>query len=232
MISYFILLFSLCNIHFTNALTIIVGVSFGTRSHVTPFFEPLRMLSNRNHSIIYAAPKRFDFAKEYPFIETVFIEENTTRDSRELPPLLGYTEQAQSWLKLLDERKPDLLLCDYFADSCLDVAVHTNTAFAVLGGLGYMGYMGIGSEWFIPPFTRPMPQQEWLSSPLLRLSHYLFDPFWDYWEHRELTARHNQLRAEMGFSTTVDPIKYLQNVLFFSHSVIGLVPARYARTSD
>ncbi|KAJ3344137.1 hypothetical protein HDU83_005387 [Entophlyctis luteolus] len=76
-----------------------------------------------------------------------------------------YEEKVNAFRTVFSKHKPDLILCDFFAEACIDTALMEGLNFGVLGPLGFQGFH---DEWFIPSNYNPVSQSTWMMLPLTR----------------------------------------------------------------
>ena len=227
-----------------SSFTIVLSMGAGTVSHISPYFEPLKLIASRNHTIYFAtSSQQLSFVKDYSFFKLYDLgscdfnkelddKQHGIRNgitARDLPPLKHmtlncYGHYVEKYRQLVDSVSPDLMLCDFFADACMDVAISMNVKLAVAGMLGILGF---GSDWFIPPFFSPHRIQDWIQNPLNRITSFM-----DFVLHFPslfmVAQRHKKLQRESGIGyVPVDRRKLFSSHLYLCHTLFGFYPPRY-----
>ncbi|KAJ9078019.1 hypothetical protein DSO57_1011066 [Entomophthora muscae] len=125
----------------SSQLNIIIHSSEGSRSHIKPILEISELLLARGHSVTYAAAEeKLNYAKGYT-IKTHSLGKYGKPDSSPFTNLqemgktsegmvaivqslllIGYEKTVQSLGDYLDNNKCDLLICDFAAGACSDIA--------------------------------------------------------------------------------------------------------------
>ncbi|KAI8611979.1 hypothetical protein BC830DRAFT_1138821 [Chytriomyces sp. MP71] len=184
-----ILLFASFLVATAHSLRILIAMDAGTRSHVVPIFNIAKLLHERNHTIIYAAPAQLEgFKMNHDFIQFAPLHlnfsdpasgiaarvdlPNTLKTQASLIQVLFdkfsamYPGAVKAYDAVFNETAADLILCDFFATACLDTAHARGLNYGIIGPVGWQGFQ---SQWYIPGPLNPVPQSEWTTSPVSRL---------------------------------------------------------------
>ncbi|KAJ9056075.1 hypothetical protein DSO57_1036789 [Entomophthora muscae] len=131
---------------FARPLKVIVHVGFGTLSHIKPLLEMGTLLRARKHTVVYAAfdsgerfnePYKFKFASLGNFgdaagqrekMKKLFSGREVQDPLKSIPKTFGivapaaYDATYPTLSRVVDDEKPDVILCDFFSSACRDVA--------------------------------------------------------------------------------------------------------------
>ena len=119
-----------------------------------------------------------------------------------LEPL--YPPSMRTLQRLIDEDRPDAMICDVFAHACVDIADHLNIPF-VFTWPGGLGSFGLGDSFDTPSMLTEYNQQ-WHEQPFW---HRLWNTYgtlpYTIWLLGAIEPRFNQLRAQFGIRPNVAP---------------------------
>ncbi|KAJ3247893.1 hypothetical protein HDU78_002646 [Chytriomyces hyalinus] len=232
-----------------NALKILVALDLGTRSHVVPFFNVAKLLHDRNHTIAYTAPTKYKkYQKGYDFMQFVPLGEYPPDEMEQinrwvhLPSDINtivsnfallqdmfaktYAITAADYDRVFNETKPDLILCDFFSKSCMDVAHFRGFNYAVIGAP--LGFDGWQAQWYIPSILNAVPQKEWITNPVLRVSNSIKI----LWAARKLVtifpSAYTRIQKNTWGTTPPTFSQHLTHRLVLTHSIVGLTPSQPA----
>ncbi|KAI0232535.1 hypothetical protein L0F63_005054, partial [Massospora cicadina] len=139
---------------------VLVSMTFGSRSHIKNIFEIGKVLQTRGHSVSYMAIEPYlRFADGFNFTRhqvgpngLVVDDHRGISEINQIPvnPLIDTVNALidhlpavfrltfTDILRLVDEIKPDVMICDFFSPSCIDAAYHRRipliTGFQTLDG--------------------------------------------------------------------------------------------------
>ncbi|KAI8896346.1 hypothetical protein BC833DRAFT_597898 [Globomyces pollinis-pini] len=224
-------------------LTIGIGMTFGTLSHVNTYFHASKLLADRNHTIIFSSLSQYSkFTKDYPHIKNYDMGSFQRNDDEaifnrmfkleqlDLTHALSlrtkfyeqYEESIIKYREFHSKYKVDLMLCDFMgADACMAATTEKNITWGMLASLDYIGF---GSQWYIPQkFGTPSIQKQFIE---------------DYWTRTldflkflqalpklfEIEKKEQLIKDRLGLGLI--PKHDMRKTLVFAHSFLGLVYPR------
>lgn len=202
-------------------MKILVSMTFGSRSHIKNVFEIGKELQARGHSLSYMALEPYlRFADGYNITRYqigpsgIEVDDHRGISDRNLVPInpLADTLQAlvdhlpiiyrytfEDVLEIIDNTKPDILICDFFSPSCIDAGIKRNLPVIT-------GFQTLDGPVLPPPYiTGPLSYfpltADALSYPL-RLYSTLIHPLTVIPGFFKLNYYVNQERAKFGIPAT------------------------------
>ncbi|KAJ0403143.1 hypothetical protein ATCC90586_005571 [Pythium insidiosum] len=236
-----------------SGLRLAVVVTAGTRSHVAPIFESLRVLADdpTNQIEFVTGGVAIKHAADFTFVKTVILEDIVAPDLNTHIIALAmqtrqrisnieiyrlsvramarsYEDNARVFLDYFGKNPYDLVICDFMDRAAMDVLRELGHRFIIQSPLGIRG---VGAEWYIPDLFAPMPVDRWITSPWRRLKTRLgyvpLIPDALYVRKMMIEAR-NRLNFKTAF---LDLDEYLRQTFVLSHHVLGVDPARSLPTN-
>ncbi|KAI8898961.1 hypothetical protein BC833DRAFT_564468 [Globomyces pollinis-pini] len=235
------LLIFLCILGQSQGLTIAIGMTFGSLSHVNTYFHASKLLLEQNHTLVFATPSQyFKFTKDFPHVTTfdigqmavqedVMLEKIIRQESMSSKVIVHFMKQfsdnletsIKGYQSLHEKMHVDLMLCDFGEEGCMTVAKHYKVRVGILSHLGFDGW---GLEWYIPSF---------IGEAISQKSH--IESFWTRTYNQlqilsvvpslmSIDSKNQALKEKLGFGGIPKPSA--KDSFVFGHSFQGFVPAR------
>ncbi|KAJ9068517.1 hypothetical protein DSO57_1027860 [Entomophthora muscae] len=231
----------------TRPLKVIVHMGFGTLSHIKPLLEMGTVLRSRNHTVVYAAFNNYEkFNKPYKFPFAALGEFSHERDQRAkmkkdfsdrqvhdpikslaknfaISAPAAYDIVYPSLSRVVDDEKPDVIICDFFSSACRDVA--EIKGIPLITGFQSTDMLGItGSSFITDRMTYGSITTDKLSF-FQRFNDKLLTPLKAMYSLDAMTKAMNKARARYGVPPASLPFGDFSTSLGLANTFEGLEAA-------
>ena len=227
-------------------LHVLSNVLFATPSHATAPFEICKQLTQRSHRVTwvdmhahdgwYSVDERHeanfhrwekagdDVMTNFTTVWAYWLDQHVQRGMESLDDVSRYVMEPlyspsmRTLQRLIAEERPDVMICDAFAQSCVDIADQLSIPF-ILAWPGGLGSFGLGNA-FDTPDMMTHYSHYWHEQPL---AHRLWNTYaaLPYIIHLlgGIEPRVNNLRTQFGIQPNVAPTdKWLgRDIIFNGH---------------
>ena len=211
----------------------------GGPSHARPILEYLTGLQEQGYDVAFATTTEFTgMAKDYNLtildigngpldvqVKIDAVEGEVGSNLMKLLPFakIGYLDKFykttyKGLLDTIQKKKPDLILCDGFADACFDASIKNNIEYAISSTLSV--FYGFYDYSYNPSFYLDKLAANWNFWDRFKKTWYV-NPLAN-WGFRPVINALNEQRKELGVEPRSDHVSYFNNHLVLLNSLPGL----------
>ncbi|KAJ9063931.1 hypothetical protein DSO57_1035777 [Entomophthora muscae] len=239
-----LLSFLVCLVKAEAPLKVMVSMGLGTNSHIKPLLEMGAILRERNHTVFYSSfesNRKFNKPYQLAFVslgddrdagwnqrslmKKQFTKRENPDPSRDMATSFGmvaapvYDKSYPVILKVMEQERPDVVLCDFLATACRDAA--QMLAIPLITGFQATDFFGVTSSPFVTSTLDYGTITTESLSFMQRFHRKVIDPLIEHYRYYPMVKDTNVIRAKYNVPPASHPFGDFSTSLGLASSFIG-----------